>query len=231
MEEVGGRPAVALAAVQTARGPLRVGSCGWLQRVVADRPAFFHGLASCLRGWHAQQMTMLILARDEHFAWLLGEAPPPEPLREAPGGVEQRRILRWLRAVSARLGAAGLLGSWLIVEEDEVVGLCGFKGPPDGAGSAEIGYGIAATRRRYGHATEAVRLLCEEVGRSGGVTALRAETAINNPPSQRVLEHNGFLQVGARHDPEDGDLILWSRPLVAAGEDPGSPGADVANRR
>ena len=50
----------------------------------------------------------------------------------------------------------------------------------------------------------------------GGVAALRAETAINNPPSQRVLEHNGFRQVGARHDPEDGDLILWSRPLVAA---------------
>lgn len=176
-------------------------------------------------------MAMLILARDEHFAWLLGEVSPPDLLREAPGGVEQRRILRWLRAVSARLNAAGLLGSWLIVDEEEVVGLCGFKGPPDTAGSAEIGYGIAATRRRFGHATEAVRLLCEEVGRLGGVAALRAETAINNLPSQRVLEHNDFLQVGARHDPEDGDLILWSRPLVAAGKDPNLPGADIANRR
>ncbi|WP_430700666.1 GNAT family N-acetyltransferase [Phenylobacterium glaciei] len=177
-------------------------------------------------------MTMLIVARDEHFAWLLGEAPPPDPLREAPGGVEQRRILRWLRAASARLEAAGCLGSWLIVDEGEVVGLCSFKGLPDAAGSAEIGYGIAETRRRNGHATEAVRLLCEEVGRVGGLRALRAETATDNPSSQRVLEHNGFVQVGARHDPEDGDLLLWSKPLGAwAGEPPSAPEADIANDR
>jgi len=158
---------------------------------------------------------MLILARDEHFAWLLGEVSPPDPLREAPGGVEPRRILRWLRTVSARLEAAGCLGSWLIVEEGEVVGLCGFKGPPDAAGSAEIGYGIAETRRRNGHATEAVRLLCQEVGQMGGLRALRAETAIENPSSQRVLERNGFIQQGARYDPQDGDLLLWSKPLGA----------------
>lgn len=150
------------------------------------------------------------------------EAPPPEPLREAPGGVEQRRIVRWLRAVSAQLEAAGRPASWLIVDEGEVVGLCGFKGPPDAAGSAEIGYGIAETRRRNGHATEAVRLLCHEVGRVGGVRALRAETAIDNPSSQRVLEHNGFVQVGARHDPDDGDLLLWSKLLAAAAESPAS---------
>nr|QQZ51132.1 GNAT family N-acetyltransferase [Phenylobacterium glaciei] len=114
--------------------------------------------------------------------------------------------------------AAGCLGSWLIVDEGEVVGLCSFKGLPDAAGSAEIGYGIAETRRRNGHATEAVRLLCEEVGRVGGLRALRAETATDNPSSQRVLEHNGFVQVGARHDPEDGDLLLWSKPLGAWAE-------------
>ena len=46
-----------------------------------------------------------------------------------------------------------------------------------------------------------------------------------------VLAYNGFLKIGARHDLEDGNLILWSRPLVAAGEDPGPPRADIANRR
>jgi len=193
---------------------------------------FSQGLVSCLLGWHPWQMTMLILARDEHFAWLLGEAPPPDSLREAPGGVEQRRVVRWLRAVSAQLEAAGCPGSWLIVDECEVVGLCAFKGPPYAAGSAEIGYGIAETRRRIGHATKAVRLVCEEVGRAGGVRALRAETAIDNPSSQRVLEHNGFVQIGARHDPEDGDLLLWSKPLgAAAGDPPSAPEADIENDR
>ncbi|MEO8811469.1 MAG: GNAT family N-acetyltransferase [Caulobacteraceae bacterium] len=163
-------------------------------------------------------MTQLITAIDHDFAWLLGEESPAHSLHEAPGGVEERSILKWLRAVSARLEAGGHLGSFLIVDEGEVVGLCGFRGPPDISGSGEIGYGIAASRRRLGHATRAVALMCAEVRQRAAVTALRAETSTQNPASQRVLEYNGFAKVGSRHDDEDGDLLLWSKTLRAPGE-------------
>ena len=163
-------------------------------------------------------MTQLILATDHDFAWPLGEAAPAHGLHEAPGGVEERRILKWLRTVSARLEAAGHLGSFLIVDAGEVVGLCGFKGPPDGSGSGEIGYGIAASRRRLGHATRAVALMCDEVRQRAAVTVLRAETSTQNPSSQRVLELNGFAKVGSRHDDEDGDMLLWSKSLRSLGE-------------
>jgi putative acetyltransferase len=46
------------------------------------------------------------------------------------------------------------------------------------------------------------------------VTAVTAETSVHNHPSQRVLEHNGFLKVGERLDPEDGKLICWKRLTV-----------------
>lgn len=154
-------------------------------------------------------MTTLIVATELDFAWLLGEGSLPPGLHEAPGGVEERRILKWLRTVSARLKAAGHLGSYLIVNEGEVVGLCGFKGPPDG---------IAASRRRMGYASKAVALMCDEALRSAAVTALRAETSTQNPASQRVLEYNGFAKVGARYDDEDGDLLLWSKSLGARSE-------------
>ena len=45
---------------------------------------------------------------------------------------------------------------------------------------------------------------------------LHAETAVDNLPSQRVLEANGFADVGRRNDYEDGDLICWRREIPAA---------------
>lgn len=159
-------------------------------------------------------MAKLIQATDLHFAWLLGEASSVDGLRQAPDGVEERRILAWLRRISARLDAAGHPSTFLIVDDGEVVGLCSFKGPPDRSGVAEIGYGIAESRRRRGYATRAVSLLCEHVCRSGAPKALKAETSPANPASQRVLESNGFAHVGMRQDAEDGSLLVWSKTFA-----------------
>lgn len=46
------------------------------------------------------------------------------------------------------------------------------------------------------------------------VTAVTAETSVQNQASQRVLERNGFLRTGGRVDPEDGELICWRRLTV-----------------
>lgn len=158
-------------------------------------------------------MTRLIAATDAHFAWLLGEGPAPDGLLAAKGGVESPEILAWLRRVAAELAAAGVVGSWLIVASNEVVGLCGLKAPPDGFGAAEIGYGVAATRRGEGHATRAVRHLVSRARDIGGLSVLRAETTVDNSASRRVLERNGFTRVASRAEPEDGELIVWSLML------------------
>ena len=93
--------------------------------------------------------------------------------------------------------------------EGEAVGLCSYKAPPDAEGDVEIGYGVAPERRRLGHATRAVSLIVEEAQRDKRVRALTAETALANVPSQRVLEANGFMQIGRGMDDDEGETIVW----------------------
>lgn len=150
-------------------------------------------------------MVSLLPTTDAHFAWLLGETGPPDPtLAQPPGGVDEARVLRWLR----RNRAAGACG-WLVVEAGEVVGLCSHKAPPDGAGVVEIGYATAPERRRAGHATAAVALLVAEARADPRITALTAETAVANRASQRVLEANGFLPDGRGWDADEGETLKW----------------------
>jgi RimJ/RimL family protein N-acetyltransferase len=156
----------------------------------------------------------LVLATDAHFAWLLGEGPALG-LTAPASGLDEEGVLVWVRALTARLRAAGLPASWLVVDVLEVVGLCSFKDPPDGEGSVEIGYSVAPSRRGRGYATAAVALVCLEASRPGRLRALRAETSVFNPASHRVLERNGFERVGAREDAEEGPLLLWRKSLVS----------------
>ena len=152
---------------------------------------------------------VLLRATDDHFAFLLGEQSSPENLLQPPGGVDTPGMLRMLRRMVARLHQAGCDGHWLILHENEVVGLCGYKRPPDAAKTVEIGYGIAAERRGTGYATRAIGLLLEQARASQAVDKIIAETVPDNLASRRVLQRNGFTRIGAREDAEDGPLELW----------------------
>ena len=99
-------------------------------------------------------------------------------------------------------------GMWLVVRDGEVAGLCGYLARPKD-GTVEIGYGIAASCRRQGLATQAVAALVRQAVLDG-IRVVGAATAIDNLGSQRVLERNGFRTHGRRHDPEDGELLEWS---------------------
>jgi len=154
----------------------------------------------------------LVPAIDAHFAWMLGEAIAPGDLRLPPGPVDEPWVLQWLRRTLPKLGGCG---SWLVVADGEVVGMCSYKNPPDAKGDVEIGYGVAPERRRLGHATRAVSLLVEAARLDERVRALTAETALGNLPSQRVLEANGFVQAGRGMDDDEGATIVWR--LAGAG--------------
>ena len=92
------------------------------------------------------------------------------------------------------------------------VGQMGCKGMPDEHGMVEIGYGINPSFWGRGYATEAAQALVEWLKNQPSVKYIKAETLLDNVASRRVLEKTGFSQISTRHDPEDGDLIVWGQP-------------------
>ncbi|MEU4746880.1 GNAT family N-acetyltransferase, partial [Actinosynnema sp. NPDC023658] len=91
----------------------------------------------------------------------------------------------------------------LLVERGSglVVGSIGLFWPP-ADGVVEIGYGVVASRRGRGYATEATRALTAFAFTAPGVRAVRAEVELSNPASVRVLEKAGFERRGV--DAEQG---------------------------
>ena len=74
-----------------------------------------------------------------------------------------------------------------------IIGGIGFHGGVDERGRVEIGYGIVASQRGKGHATQALRQLVEHARDLGAVT-LFAQTEASNEPSQAVLRRAGFTR-------------------------------------
>ncbi|MGX1128191.1 ribosomal-protein-alanine N-acetyltransferase [Streptomyces glaucescens] len=87
----------------------------------------------------------------------------------------------------------GPFGHRLIVERHTglVVGSIGLFWPP-ADGVLEIGYGVVASRRGRGYATEATRALTEFALTSPDVHTVSADVELSNPSSVRVLEKAGF---------------------------------------
>jgi ribosomal-protein-alanine N-acetyltransferase len=101
--------------------------------------------------------------------------------------------------------AAGWYGWYALRKADDtaprtLVGAGGFMGPPDAAGTAEIGYSIAADWRGQGLGTELVAGLIQQAADTGMVHRLVARTTADNPASQQVLLRNGFAPAGTADD-------------------------------
>ncbi|BCM90070.1 hypothetical protein IAD21_01921 [Abditibacteriota bacterium] len=92
--------------------------------------------------------------------------------------------------------------SWYIVLKGEteggriLIGIGGFKGPPDAQANVEVGYSIVEEFHRRGYASEAVtgwvKWAFEQRAQS-----ITAETLPELVASIRVMEKNGFSYVGA----------------------------------
>lgn len=78
----------------------------------------------------------------------------------------------------------------------EVLGICGFKGRPNAAGSVEIGYSVLSQFRNRGYATEAVERLVTWAFSHQSVVEVSAETLPHLKQSIRVLQKNGFVYTG-----------------------------------
>jgi RimJ/RimL family protein N-acetyltransferase len=91
----------------------------------------------------------------------------------------------------------GPFGSYVLVPRTHgrLIGTAGFFGPPDEAGEVTIGYGMVEPEWGQGYGTRAVAGLVAVCRTHGGVTAINADTDLDNVASGRVLEKNGFEHV------------------------------------
>jgi ribosomal-protein-alanine N-acetyltransferase len=105
-------------------------------------------------------------------------------------------------------------GVWLMIDTSTqtLVGDLGFKGPPDKAGTVEIGYGVLPAFQRQGYATEAVRALVRWAFEQPDVQRVVAECLADNLASIRVLHH-----VGMRPLPPEGQMLRWELRRSAVG--------------
>jgi ribosomal-protein-alanine N-acetyltransferase len=92
--------------------------------------------------------------------------------------------------------------------DNVLIGMCGFPGPPNSNGVAEIAYGIAPNYQGRGYATEAAMALIEFVASDSRVETICAHTLTETNASTRVLEKCGFRKIGAAVDPEN-NLPVW----------------------
>ncbi|MFF7244902.1 GNAT family N-acetyltransferase [Embleya sp. NPDC008237] len=84
-------------------------------------------------------------------------------------------------------------GHRLIIERETglVIGSIGMMWPPS-EGALEIGYGVVASRRGRGYATEATRALVAHALTLPEVRVVYADVELANPASIRVLEKAGL---------------------------------------
>jgi len=97
----------------------------------------------------------------------------------------------------------------MITRDGEVIGHCGFHGPPDAVGRAEIGYTVFEQFRGRGFAREAAQALTQWAFTQGEERVF-ATVSPDNAPSLAVIRHLGFDQVGTQEDEVDGLELVFA---------------------
>jgi len=119
---------------------------------------------------------------------------------------------RWtLQAIEDAPEEDGWWMYYLVADEGgrELVGLCGYKGPPANDGSVEVGYGVLPQHRRRGYAVEATHALIERAFGFPEVARVTAETYPHLAPSIGVMEKCGLAFAG---DGSEEGVIRYELP-------------------
>lgn len=151
---------------------------------------------------------MIIEATASDFASLLANEAPRDFCMLPDSAIAPPEVLQMLADLAGQISLHFAPSAWMMVEDGEVVGLCSIARLPT-AGEIHLGYGVAPSRQGRGSAGRAIRDILAWAKDNVRVAMVSAETDVDNIPSQRVLERNGFIQVGRRTDADDGDLICW----------------------
>jgi RimJ/RimL family protein N-acetyltransferase len=150
-----------------------------------------------------EQLTLVLQTPEEALAQI--EAMSPADRAEVSPD--------WLARVRASTAPDPWTHGFAIVNRTNgnVVGSCGYKGPPGADGAVEIAYGVEPAFQGHGYATEAARALVAYAFHNGGVRLVCAHTRPQTNASTRVLAKCGFDRVGEVIDPEDGLVWRWEK--------------------
>ncbi|MEP6950519.1 MAG: GNAT family protein [Ginsengibacter sp.] len=105
----------------------------------------------------------------------------------------------------------GFVQPWIgyyVIQNGELVGSAGFKGPPVN-GTIEIAYGTFEQYRQQGIGTAICKLLVDLSLETNSQIKITARTLPENNFSARILEKNNFICMGIVNDPEDGEVWEW----------------------
>lgn len=101
------------------------------------------------------------------------------------------------------------LARMMLTKDKQPVGHCGFHGPPEKIGRAEIGYTVFTEFRGHGFAKEAAKALVDWAFDQGEKRVFAAVSP-NNTPSLAVVRSLGFKQVGTQEDEVDGLELVFA---------------------
>ena len=93
-----------------------------------------------------------------------------------------------------------------------LIGVGGFKGPPNADGEVELGYGVLSEFQRQGYASEAVQAWLTLAFADPSIRTVVGQTLASLTPSIGVLEKAGFRLAGAGADegaPEGEQVIRY----------------------
>ena len=139
----------------------------------------------------------------------------PEEVRAQIARMDARDKAQLSAAWLTLLDAATAIDPWVLgfsivlAATGDVIGSCGFKGPPDSDGMVEIAYGLAPSHQNRGYATEAAAELVRFAFGSAQVRVVRAHTFEDANASARVLKKCSFRSCGQVTEPDDGLVWRW----------------------
>jgi ribosomal-protein-alanine N-acetyltransferase len=108
-----------------------------------------------------------------------------------------------------------LVRAMVLPETRQMVGHCGFHGPPGINGpedpdAVEVGYTVLLPQRRRGYASEAVLAMIEWASTEHGIKRFIASISPSNHPSIGLVTKLGFRQTGTQWDEEDGEELVFT---------------------
>jgi RimJ/RimL family protein N-acetyltransferase len=137
---------------------------------------------------------------------------------DVPAGTRPQPLQEVLDATVGLYASAGFEPPWicyLAYEGGQLVGTCGYKGPPNG-GRVEIAYFTFPPNEGRGLATAMARELVRIAGQADPRLVAFAQTLPGRNASHRVLEKAGFEQTALVTHPEDGLVQEWQRTTATA---------------
>lgn len=102
-------------------------------------------------------------------------------------------------------------GYLALTKDEEVVGICAFKSPPDENDQIELAWFTFPPYENQGHGTRMARYLVESANQLSPASTLIAHTEPEVGPSSKICERIGFTNQGQVDLPEEGPVWRWQK--------------------